>query len=48
MPRDREAADADAERLDLGDQQGGQEGAGNRPEATDHDDDKGVRDDGQV
>ncbi len=41
-------AEADAERLDLGDEQRGQECAGNRAEAADHHDHEGVGHDRQV
>ena len=41
-------AQADAERLDLADQQRGEECAGNRAQAADHHDHEGVRDDRQV
>ena len=41
-------AKADAQRLDLGDDDRGEEGAGNRAHAADHHDDEGVADHDQV
>ena len=38
----------DAQRLDLGDDDGGEIGAGDRAHAADHDDDEGVADDDQI
>ncbi len=41
-------ADADAQRLDLGDENGGEIGAGNRAHAADYHDDEGVAEHGEV
>ena len=41
-------ADADADRLHLGDDDGGEIGAGDRAHAADHDDDEGVADRDQI
>ena len=44
MPNDVDRAERDAQRLDLGDQQRGDEGAGNRAHAADDDDDERLAD----
>ena len=41
-------AERDAERLGLGDQQRGEEGAGNRAQPADHDDHESIRDHGEI
>ena len=45
---DMHDAEADAQRLDLGDDDRGEEGAGDRAHAADHDDDEGLADHDQV